>query len=317
MNCIFTPLTQIAPVVVLGIFSLPGQTLELSPSADAYIRQMPTWSGGALIVVENDLSATPVIHSFDRFGVEMAPIAFTIAGLKSIHVERVVRGVNGEYAVVGRAINEGRVGAGFISWISPDRQTVKTAQLFPYVPHMVTIAPDGTIWTVGAETVNGVENDPAVNRSHGVVRHFDTNGAQIGSFIPRSEVFHGKWLGLPQGEMASNGDRIGWYARIAQQYTEVTFDGKVTAYPGICPPESHWLVTGLALMENGDVIASAALDEPRVHKAALYRLDRTTGTWGSIPTPANASPVVRGSDGRQVMFKGKGQRAYQLVSMDE
>jgi hypothetical protein len=316
---------SIAPLcatVAWGQTLMPTGSLRISPSAEALLQQVgrsPTWSGDALISVEKNLSAAPVIHSFDASGVEIAPITVTIPGAKTVYIDAVVRGADGAYAVVGGAFDQDvrdHGAKGFVTWISPDRQTVKTGRPFPYYPHMVTIAPDGSIWTVGAETVNGVEKDPAVNRSHGVVRHFDTRGAQIGSFIPRSQVFGGKWLGIPQGDMVSNGDRVGWYARIAQQYTEVTFDGKVTTYAGIFPSESHSLVFGLALMDDGEVTATVPVSEPGAG-AAVYRLDRTSRAWTLMPTPAHAKPYILGSDGKRVMFQGTTWGTYQLISISE
>ena len=310
-------------VLVSSVFCVHGQTLlttasvQLNPSTDGYSRQLPTWSGGMLLVVEKDGTSTPVIHSFDLSGAEITPIVLTIPGWEAIHIAGIARGADGAYAIIGRAVNQDRPGAGFITCVSPDRQTVKTVQPYPYVPHMVTIARDGSVWTVGAETVNGVENNPAVNKSHGLVRHFDTNGTQIGSFIPRSEVFHGKWLGLPQGDLVSNGDRIGWYARLAQQYTELTSDGKVTTYPGIVPPESNPYVFGLALFDNGDVIASVPVGRSGEQKPSLYRLDRFRGVWKAIATPANAMPSIRGSDGKQLVLKGAAQGIYQLVAVSD
>jgi hypothetical protein len=91
---------------------------------------------------------------------------------------------------------------GFMSWVGPDRKTIQTAQPAPYSPFLATIAPDGTIWTAGLEVgPNGFEKDPAVNFSHGVIRHFDKNLSQVGSFVPRSEVFGGKRLGFSSGYM--------------------------------------------------------------------------------------------------------------------
>src|SRR5208283_2088732 len=75
------------------------------------------------------------------------------------------------------------------------------------------------------------------------------------SIVPRSEV--GKWPGL-SGFMVSSKDRIGWYARSAQLYYEVTFDGKATRFSGIASPGDRTSVHALALTDDNQVFVGAS-----------------------------------------------------------
>jgi hypothetical protein len=177
---------------------------------------------------------------------------------------------------------------------------------------MVTEAPDGTVWTEGAETVDGLETDPAVNPNRGVIRRFDKSGVQIGSFLPRSSVFpDGKWMGLPQGEMASNKDRIGWYARIAQQYVEITYEGAVRVYAGFAPPMSEPRITNLVLLDSGEVVAGASAKRGGNF---LYRLDRSSGAWMPVEVPgAPITPQLYGGDHDQLALWASDAATFKIV----
>jgi hypothetical protein len=302
-NVFSTSLVLFTPLAFILAGHLAGQSL--SPISEVklnfnYRAPFPVWTGGAIVGYENNFTRTPVIHSYDAEGTEMQPIAFSLPGAAKVVISGVARSADGSYAVAGSSWDSSGRSGGFITWISADRQTLRTVRPFPYIPDMIAIAPDGSIWTVGAERVNGTENDPAVNRSHGVVRHFSASGIQLADFIPRRQLFSGRAMG--QGIVASNHDRIGWYAIVEQRYVEVTFDGKVAAYPGIAPPGSDWQVNGVALLDDGGVIASA-----RAHNAtsgsALYRLDRSTKTWVAMNAPEGESqPIVLGSDGSRILL---------------
>jgi hypothetical protein len=317
----FRTLRLLGIAVMLGMASalilpLYGQTLKATGTARVgalYSDRQPLWTRGALVSVESNKTRVPVIHAFDDAGRELSPIAFTIPGATLIQVLGVSRGSDGAAGLVGRAFNRDSREGGFISWISPDHQTVKTIQPAPYMPFLVTIAPDGTIWTLGTELVNEVENDPGVNPAHGVIRQFSTNGTQLSSFLPRSDVFGGKWLGLPNGFLVSNKERVGWYARSAQEYLEMTFDGKVTRFSGFAPPKSTLYITGLAITDDNEVFASALQSGRAVHKTGLYRLDRGSGTWiPLVPPPGTEGASILGSDANRLVLRGTDTSTYEL-----
>jgi hypothetical protein len=313
--------TQIATLLACLIVNLPAQTVvhqgKTRLSSDFAGSRVPVWTNGVLTLVEKNDTTTPVIHLFDETGIELSPMAFSIPDANATRVERLARGNDGAYAVVGSSFDQAGHGGGFVAWISPDRRVVKIVRPYPYVPNLVTIAADGTIWTQGAEMVNGVENHPDVNRNHGVIRHFDTNGEQIGEFLPRTSLFDGKWMGLPQGMLASNGDRLGWYARVAKQYFEMTFDGKVTNYGGVVPTNSKQIPATLVITDSGEAVVSLLAND---YSTALYRLDRAAGRWLplDLPGPDENKPrlLLLGGDGNRLVF-GDGSADLQRYTINK
>jgi hypothetical protein len=305
---------------VAWIAALDGQTFSPAGSAqiiDLHTDLMPRWTGGALIAIENDDTATPIIHMYDETGQEMLPIAFSIPGAQVIHIQGFSRGSDGTFAVAGWIAGQDlRPKEGFLSLVSPDHRTIQTTRPAPYFPASVTIAPDGTLWTMGAEMVNGNPAAPGLDPRHGLIRHFDKNGSQIGAFVPRSDI--GKWPGLG-ALMASSKDRVGWYARSAQLYYEVTFDGKATRFPGIASPGDRTLVDALALTDDNQVFAEARQSQKG---SQLYRLDRTSGAWVPIAAPAGttvvlpsgvtAGPSLFGGDGNRLAFQGYDPQNYEI-----
>jgi hypothetical protein len=146
---IFASLIGIASLVLDGqTFSPAGRAQVI----DIHTDLVPTWTGGALIAIENQNAATPIIHMYDETGQEMLPIAFSIPGAQAIHIQGFSRGSDGTFAVAGWIAGQDlRPKEGFLSLVSPDHRTIQTTRPAPYFPAAVTIAPDGTLWTMGAE----------------------------------------------------------------------------------------------------------------------------------------------------------------------
>lgn len=313
------------------MISLRGQTLVETGRAQILYdfsqqrpltQKPPLWSGGALIVVDSNNSAGPVIRSFDDNGVELARIEFTIPGANVVHVRGVARGTDGTYGVCGRAFDSNGHGSGFVSWVPPDRKAIKTTQTLPYIPNIITMAPDRTLWTEGLETDQyGNQNSRLVDRSHGVIRHFDTNARQIGSFMRRSG-FTGNRYGLIYGFIVSNKDRIGWYAQFAHRYFELSFDGTVKSYPGVAPPNSNNEdVLGMAMTESGEVVASAVTYEPGRSVMRVYRLDRSGNTWAPVRMPFDLvlpyGGLLLGGDGNRLAFVGASLAEIRFLNLTD
>lgn len=281
----------------------------------------PTWTGGALVSIESKGTAAPVIHSFDDAGQEIPPIAFTLPGAKAITIFGFARGADGSFALAGASYADetrpfGSLRESFLTWISPDHQTVITSHPTPYTAASVTIAPDGTLWTIGMEqNANGFEKGPTVDRSHGAIRHFDTSGHQLGAFLPRSELPR-TFGGSP---LLSSKDRVAWYARLTQDYYEVTFDGKVTHYPGLPKLTPQLVMTRLALTSDNEVIGNVG---QRDKSMQLYRFDRTTSAWTPIPAPPGTTyprpdgrhtgPELYGADANRLVFSDVYANQFQL-----
>lgn len=276
----------------------------------------PVWTGGVLLDVGNNDSAAPVIHVFDETGQESTPIAVTIPGDGRIRIDHIARGADGAYAFTSYTFSRTPRAAtgGFVAWIPPDHQTINRINTGLYVPFMVTIAPDGTLWTVGAEMKDGRR---AGDSSQHLIRHFDTKGTELGSFVPLSSFADGRGAGLTYGLIVSNKDRVGWYALHAQQYFEVTFDGKISSFAGIDAPMSATHVMGLALTDNGDVVVSTvsvktSLSGTKRGKAGIFHLDRSSGAWVPLTMPSSVPQIpswsrIYGADGNRIAVAGAGR----------
>lgn len=128
-------------------FVSDGSTLiPVSPGKDKFA----WWSGEALLLVENREDA-PVIRVFDREAKEVFRFSLTIPEAAKIMVvnNSLARGSDGMLAVVGRAFSKDSRGSGFLALVSADGQEQTIVQLYPFWPHAVTVAADGTIWVQG------------------------------------------------------------------------------------------------------------------------------------------------------------------------
>lgn len=325
ISLIFRRLFLLPPILALAFpacFLANGQTLLKSGETDIpYILSgpVPSWSGGYLLPIENNDSATPVIHAFDDTGREDTPFVFSLPGTKWTRIEGVARGTEGTYAIAGRAYDQEGRGGGFISVVSPNRQAVTTVRTYPFSPHPIAIAPDGTIWVQGMEVTRRGEADPAVNPANGVVRRFDRSGKLLGSFVPRKDLDVVRPLGLTNSKLAVNKDTVGWYFERFHEYYELKFDGNSVSapvsYPGVAARDnSRVSIDGLALMDNGDAYVSVYNYDPSPNSGQVYRLDRAKRSWVpvSVPTKPDGTPVVTqpfilGGDGsRLALVYGRG-----------
>jgi hypothetical protein len=171
MFCILRRSGSIDWIGALGlVFLLP---LAFAPMGAAEVRdihsnsnRVPIWTGGALVSIENNNTGRPIIRVFDETGQETLPIYFSISGAQTVQVAGVSRGSDGTCALAGWTTDREGHRKGFLTWVGSDRRTIQTAQPAPYSPFLATLAPDGTIWTVGLEVgPNGRETGSSVNFS--------------------------------------------------------------------------------------------------------------------------------------------------------
>ena len=270
----------------------------------------PVWSHGYLLVIQNNDSAAPVIHSLGRDGHETTPIVFAIPDTERMRIEGISRTALGDVLLCGVAYNHAGAGGGFIARVAGESRSSTIIRTFPYVPYLIAGAPDNSIWTEGLEMVNGREHDPSVDSTHGVIRHFDTNGHQIGSLIARSSIpeMH---FGLTSSILASSKYGMAWYTDETDRVTVIAFNGPTKVFPGAPGYGSGW-VTGIAMTDDGDVLvsgasgrSSAVTHEP-INKPGLFHLDIISGKWNVVrQPPGHAIPILYGSEGDTLVMSGK------------
>ena len=286
--------------VVSGEFSMPFYPLR--PSG---LCEVPVWSGGAFVRCDVDGVTTPTIHSIDSTGQDSL-FVFSLPGAKTIHVTGIAHGRNNALAIVGGAFDDSGHIAQFISWVSPDRNVVNTMRTSGYIPKYVSVAPDGTIWTVGWEPSDPNNYATPLNPGVNIVRHFDSSVKLLDSYVPQRSMpsrLHAVGNG---GYLVASSDRIGLYEKDSP-YREILFaDKRVTEYPGIQihPRES---ILGMAVTDDGSVFVNTSAYEGS-RGFHLYELDRNQAEWVPIdwpsvhPTQAKLWNLL-GGDGNTLMFR--------------
>jgi hypothetical protein len=244
---------------------------------------VPRWTNNLLTGCDH-CEGAPIIYTTDRRGYRET-VAVEIPGAGFTTVRDVASGVDGSLAAVGLAISgDSRMGT-FLDWVSPDRTQQVITRFWPYSANVVTVAPDGTIWTVGE-----IMNDNYRVVYPNVLRHYASSGQLLASTVvsrPRAAVTGTYKLSETSTLMASN-DRIGWMTT-ACQYFEYSFDGvELGRYD--CPAGYLNIrkLGGVALSPRNDVI----IDTKPMSVLKPVALDRQTKAWKSVRVPP---PVARPS----------------------
>jgi hypothetical protein len=309
-------------VAVAGAFQLtsPSPAQSLMETGRAVVpysfstwrpasQEPPLWTGGVMVVVDKNGSDAPVIRSFDATGFELRAIYLSIPQATMVRVRSVARGADGSYGVCGQAFDYDGRGSGFVTWVSSGLEAFYTARTYPYLPNIIAMAPDETLWTEGleADEYGNDRNQKVADWSRGIIRHFDTSGRQIGSFMPRSHL-SGNRKGLIYGFVAAGGDRVGWYANLAHAYFELNpSSGKVESFPGAAAPNDESVrVSGMAMLRSGDVLVGVGKSGEATR--LVYRLDRTSRSWKLLAMPFKEhgaySGLLVGGDGSRLAVFG-------------
>jgi hypothetical protein len=271
----------------------------------ATANEVPHWAGGALLAVEGEFTATLVVKSFDQEGTNIASAYLTIPEAVAIGVHDYTRSLDGTIVLSGTAFDQVGRTAPFLAWIPPFAENVRVVRTSPYVPYCLALAPDGTVWTVGLELIDGSE--PAANQQYGVLRHFDKSGRLIASFIPRSTIQSPH--SIIYGYLAARKDRIGWYAgRLSQtagsaEYIELLGNNMVRRFPGV-PWGKDEEVTGIAVTEDAGTFVTTHNHQTR--RATLRVIDQARGVWVPIEIPAKLRSYhwvhLYGSEGNDLVL---------------
>lgn len=305
--------------VALLTCSLSAQPLingfRLEPSREPHMtyslanKQMPKWSGGALVLVENN-GGTPAFYAFDGEGRTVFSSTFSVPESSRNYVLGYARGQDGLVALCGSSWTSDARGAPYIAWISADGVQSQILRVAPYTPTRITVAPDGTIWAVGRELINGKESVPGVDMDGYVIRQFDRQGKLLNGYIRRSEIGDRMRFAAINNYLVSSGGRVGWYSYgedFRGEYIEVS-NGVVTHFslPDLQHQPPHWLAAGVAMTDAGEVFVALGplRSPPRQH--VIYTLDRAAGAWRPlVQPPALNSPLglrLFGAEGNELVF---------------
>jgi hypothetical protein len=290
-----------------------GRTEDIS-AIDEQMHRGMKWSHGAYLVMDEIAGQPPIFYSVDRSGIWTDTARFENSEPTQFGVFSYDREADGTIVFSGETWIAPRVASPFLAWTSADGQTQRMMRTDPYFPYEVSVAPDGTIWTLGFEMVNLDPKDPAVNKEAHVLRHFDRAGNLIGSAFPQSQFDRYQQIRLDQGILVANRDRLGWYGprqygpqQREATYTEISLDTMtMKEYSGIAGNASKFhFAEGLALTDSG--IASISIDDGSASVRTNYVLDRTSSKWLPVSVPLMGgfkfTPRLIGSDGESLVFK--------------
>jgi hypothetical protein len=260
------------------------------------------WTGTRLAGCDYCEGKNPIIWAVDRQGMRSA-VSFDISDAGYIGVRDVAAGADGSISAVGLAISgDSRMGM-FVAWISPDKSRQIITQVSPYNPEVVTVASDGTIWTVGA-----VLSDHHLVKYPNVLRHYTPTGQLLSStLVGRVRPNSGGLFNVSAtSALMASSDRIGWLTATCQ-YIEFSFDA-VELGRYACPSGySNILdITGVALSSTDDLLIggrSPAAFPP-------LELDRATNSWNIVPVhnDSGKTQMILGFDGRTLITSAMSDR---------
>jgi len=259
------------------------------------------WSGGAMLVVQDRFSSSPIIQVIDRDGKEVSRFAFGIpgAGRVNLYDNSVARGPKGSMAFVGSAYTNDSRGATFLAMVSSDGETQTVVRLSPFAPQAVTIASDGTIWVAGYDAHQAPNEQ---DYSEHLIRRYDENGTLLGSFLPWSEVRTPPRTApaAVNSILVTASDRVGWYSPSAQTYVEFALDGTML-HQIKTPGHSRSTMLQVALCDDASLFVSAAVNHGPDGPASwnILALDRQQGSWSSNPRPETWGKLY-GCDGTRL-----------------
>jgi hypothetical protein len=260
-----------------------------------------------------------VFYKLDSQDPTVPPIALSIPGASFTFVQDFDVTPGRTVIAAGFAESDGRR-AHFIA-IIPQNGPTRVIRTTPYWPFLLTVAPDGSIWTTGAEERYD-ESGHAIgtNPDAAVLRHFDPSGVLIGASetertAPRSALSSGFLVATSRG--------VAWYGPKdgpAQYFMEWSSDSQtMTRYAGITSsisslprggsaPSNEEHATGFSVTDAGKALLSTTIANSNgdVITHNLYAFDRTSQTWRKLSLPTTALSTLFGSRGESLVFRAKG-----------
>lgn len=260
------------------------------------------WRHGHVITVDTGVtdSATFIVASpqaNDRVVFSFSPENATRTWISDYDLD-----ARGAVVFCGQSYSsDGRL-APFIGLREPAAAEIRVIRTYPYHPKVISVAPDGTIWTAGVESEQRA-GSPVVNQNGDVIRHFDRLGKLIGSAMPSGEVYPPRMV---YGILVATSSRVGWYSPNGGKgtvYVEMSPDLRSNArYPGMPDPQGNGKVMGLTLSESGDAYLTW---EDRTGRGT-YRLDRTLKQWVKVSVPQlqkDSTPILKGEEEGVLVFR--------------
>jgi hypothetical protein len=259
------------------------------------------WQRGSFVFVSDRFSSTPVLQFFDKNGQPTSTYSFSIpkAGLIQLYDNSIAIGPNGSLAITGTAFSDDSREGRFLALVSPDRQEQTVIRISPFNPRAVAIATDGTVWLAGDQTKPRYETQ---DHSQLLIRHYDTTGKLLGTFISWSDV-QSESRTLPPTSYSilfSLKDGMGWYSPRSGSYMELSSNGSVVRRLKTGEhPEGSVIQATACTDGNVYVTTEVPTDNADVFHWGIYVLNPREGTW-TLQSIGDRSGLLLGCDGTQL-----------------
>lgn len=247
-----------------------------------------------------DDDIAPSFYTFDSSGNFLSKTIIRIPDALRIEIHDFDRGEDASIVFCALAFTAEGKRASFIGWVTPDGTQSRLVRTTPYMPFGISLAADGSVWTVGqTPALDKDGHSVGIDLRGGVLRHFDSSGNLIQSFFPPAQFLQSSPR-LISGFLVAAADRLGWYSPASGKsvYVEMSFDGSdIRTYPGLSNDSSR--VTALTITTSGDAFLTVN------DAAAIYHFDRQRAEWVAVPTPqaAPSLQVLLGSENNDLIFQ--------------
>lgn len=298
------------------------KSIDLDPPADPHRGGM-YWSHGAFLFETVSFGLPPTFYTLDREGRLLSSVTLDIPESSNLWTSAFDREDDGSIIVAGGSYSAYGARAPFIALISADGRTERVIRTAPYHPHMLSVAPDGTFWTLGDETVNDNTSAQELSSDGRVLRHFDRAGKLLGSDLPQADFMkdYESERRLESGYLVATRSRLGWYGPHSGsgggQYVEIDLDSMTLhSYPGLPDLPRLSLVTGFRLTESGNAFLSVY--DNAAERATNFILDRAALKWVPIQGPATSKTLqsyLIGVDGEELVFRNVASATAMFFSL--
>jgi hypothetical protein len=254
------------------------------------LRRGLRWSHGAYFFADQSTGDPPIFYTLNREGSLVASPRFEYSGEGSFYVTSSDRMSNGTLVFAGMTAprSSRRDLSPFLAWISAaghDQHKVSTGR---YLPYLLAVAPDDTIWTLGYEADTTSENW-RLDENTKVLGHFDQRGALLQAAFSLSDFkpFQ-QSLRMQRGLLATSKDKLGWYGPVADGNVvcvEISLqDFAVTTYPGASQHADKLdIPMKPAITDSGT--ASVWIQTHTPDSPGTYIFDSSSRDWVPIEVP--------------------------------
>jgi len=287
--------------------------VSLDPMVDP-THGLMKWRYGAFLYADTPpASLPPTFHVLGNDGALISSATLSVPEAGSYWLADFDRSPDGTILFAGGSYSSAGEAVPLLVWISPDGQRQRVVSTAPYFPYSVSVAPDGTVWTLGYEMIDHTTKAPGLDPNAGVLRHFDRSGKLVQSVFPQAGFRTRKQLArITFGRIFATADRLYWFTAGSDEvsYAEIsTSTFSQETYPGVPVSSGQGIynqlrqIQGVTVTDNGTVYLSLW------GYPATYVRDSGTKQWFPLQLTSGSKmlgkPRLIGANGNEVLFQAE------------